>query len=164
MAPTLAAHQPHSALVVDADPLFVSELAPIVTASGFRVLPLSDFTAARHELYACRPEVLVANLRLGAFNGIHLAYLAKINNPETRAMIYGEDDRMLAGEVQSAGAFYERSAFVRYALAAFLRAPLPTGIVARSMSPIVASCSAADGGRPTSRSFPRPQLLRAHFK
>ena len=125
MAPTLAAHQPHSALVVDADPIFVSELAPIVTASGFRVLPLSDFTAARHELYACRPEVLVANLRLGAFNGIHLAYLAKINNPETRAMIYGEDDRMLAGEVQSAGAFYERTAFVRYALAAFLRAPLP---------------------------------------
>jgi hypothetical protein len=121
----LAAPQPPSALVVDADPIFVSELAPIVTAVGFRVLPLSDFTAARHELYACRPEVLVANVRLGAFNGIHLAYLAKINNPETRAMIYGEYDRMLAGEVQSAGAFYQRTSFVRYALAAFLRAPLP---------------------------------------
>lgn len=121
----MAAPHPPSALVVDADPIFVSELAPIVTAAGFRVLPLSDFTAARHELYACRPEVLVANVRLGAFNGIHLAYLAKINNPETRALIYGEYDRMLAGEVQSAGAFYQRTLFVRYALAAFLRAPLP---------------------------------------
>ena len=117
--------QPPRALVVDADPIFVSELAPIVTAVGFRVLALSDFTAARHELYASRPQALIANLRLGAFNGIHLAYLAKINNPETRAMIYGEDDRMLAAEVQSARAFYQRTSFVRYALAAFLRAPLP---------------------------------------
>ena len=125
MAPTLAAHQPPSALVVDVDPIFVSDLAPIVTATGFRVLPLSDFAAARHELYVCRPEVLVANLRLGAFNGIHLAYLAKINNPVTRAMIYGDDDHVLAGEVQSAGAFYERTPFVRHALGAFLRASLP---------------------------------------
>ncbi len=69
--------------------------------------------------------MLIANVRLGAFNGIHLAYLAKINNPKTRVMIYGQDDRMLAGEVQSAGAFYERSDCVRYALAAFLQASLP---------------------------------------
>jgi hypothetical protein len=117
--------QPPRALIVDTDPIFVSELAPIVTAVGFRVVPLSDFTAARHELYNCRPQALVANVRLGAFNGIHLAYLAKINNPATRAMIYGEDDRMLASEVQSARAFYQRTSFVRYALAAFLRAPLP---------------------------------------
>ena len=103
----------------------MSELAPIITASGFRVLPLSDFAAARHELYAWKPHVLVANVRLGAFNGIHLAYLAKINNPKTRVMIYGQDDRMLASDVQSAGAFYARTELVRYVLAAFLTASLP---------------------------------------
>ena len=121
----MAAHQPLSALVVDVDPIFVSELAPIVTAAGFRVLALSDFAAARHELYVCRPEVLVANVRLGAFNGIHLAYLAKINKPDTRAMIYGEEDQLLAGEVQSAGAFWVRAPLVRFALGAFLVASLP---------------------------------------
>ena len=121
----MAAHQPLSALVVDVDPIFVSELAPIVTSSGFRVLPLSDFAAARHELYVCRPEVLIANVRLGAFNGIHLAYLAKINKPDTRAMIYGEEDRLLAGEVQSAGAFWVKASLVRFALGAFLHASLP---------------------------------------
>jgi DNA-binding NtrC family response regulator len=121
----LAAHQPLIALLVDLDPIFLSELAPIVTASGLRVIALSDFAAARHELYSHRPHVLVANVRLGAFNGIHLAYLAKINNPHTRVMIYGQDDRILAGDVQSAGAFYERREFVRYSLAAFLRAALP---------------------------------------
>ena len=121
----MAAHQPLSALVVDVDPIFVSELAPIVTASGFRVLALSDFAAARHELYVCRPDVLVANIRLGAFNGIHLAYLAKINKPNMRAMIYGEEDQLLAGEVQSAGAFWVRTPLVRFALGAFLHASLP---------------------------------------
>ena len=121
----MAAHQPLSALVVDGDPIFVSELAPIVTASGFRVVALSDFAAARHELYVCRPEVLVANVRLGAFNGIHLAYLAKINKPDTRAMIYGDEDRLLAGEVQSAGAFWVRTSQVHFALGAFLQASLP---------------------------------------
>jgi DNA-binding NtrC family response regulator len=121
----LAAHQPRSALVVDVDPLFVSELAPIITAAGLRVLALSEFAAARHELFACRPEVLIANMRLGAFNGIHLAYLAKINNPETRVMIYGHDDRMLAREAQTAGAFFERADLVRHALVAFLGASLP---------------------------------------
>jgi len=126
VAPTLVAHQPLSALVVDTDPIFVSELAPIVTASGFRVLALSDFAAARHELYVCRPDVLVANVRLGSFNGIHLAYLAKINKHDTRAMIYGDEDRLLAGEVQSAGAFWVRTSLVRLALGAFLHASLPT--------------------------------------
>jgi DNA-binding NarL/FixJ family response regulator len=123
----LADHQPRSALIVDVDPIFVSELAPIVTACGFRVLALSEFAAARHELFVCRPDVLIANLRLGAFNGIHLAYLAKINKPDTRVMIYGHDDRILAREVQSAGAFYERADFVRDALTAFLHASLPAG-------------------------------------
>jgi hypothetical protein len=121
----LAAHQPRCALVVDIDPIFVSELVPIVTDGGLRVLPLTEFAAARHELYICRPDVLVANVRLGAFNGIHLVYLAKINNPETRALIYGQDDRILAREVQSAGAFWVAMDMVRYALAAFLHASLP---------------------------------------
>jgi hypothetical protein len=119
----LAAHQAVNALLVDVDPIFLSELAPIVTASGLRVIPVSDFAAARHELYSHRPDFLVANVRLGAFNGIHLAYLAKNNNPLTRVVIYGQEDHLVAGEVQSAGAFYERREFVRYSLAAFLQAP-----------------------------------------
>jgi hypothetical protein len=40
-------------------------------------------------------------------------------------MVYGEDDRMLAGEIQTAGAFYERVEFVPYALAGFLIGALP---------------------------------------
>ena len=122
----MAAQQPSSALVVDPDPVFVSELAPIITALGYRCIPVTEFAAARLELYMRSPDVLLANVRLGAFNGIHLAYLAKINRPETRVMVYGQNDRLLAGEIQAAGAFYEREEFVPYALTAFLSGVLPS--------------------------------------
>lgn len=121
----MAALQLSSALVVDPDPMFVAQLAPIITRAGLRCIPLTDFITARHQLYASSPDVIVANVRLGEFNGIHLAYLAKIHNPDTRVMIYGRDDRLLAGEVQAAGAFYGREELVPYELIPFLHASLP---------------------------------------
>lgn len=121
----MAAQQPSSALIVDPDPVFVSQLAPIITSSGYRCIPVTEFAAARLELYVRSPGVLIANVRLGAFNGIHLAYLAKINRPDTRVMVYGENDHLLAGEIQTAGAFYERIEFVPYALTGFLMGTLP---------------------------------------
>jgi DNA-binding response OmpR family regulator len=117
--------QPSSAIVVDSDLIFASQLAPIITGAGLRYIPLTDFLTARHELSTGGPDVVVANVRLGEFNGIHLAYLAKIQKPQTRVMIYGRDDRLLAREVQAAGAFYVREEFVPYELMSFLHASLP---------------------------------------
>jgi hypothetical protein len=105
--------------------MFVAQLAPIITRAGLRCIPRTDFLRARHELYASSPDFIVANVRLGEFNGIHLAYLAKIQRPDTRVMIYGRDDRLLAREVQTAGAFYGREEFVPYELISFLHASLP---------------------------------------
>ncbi len=110
---------------MDPDTLFVSQLAAIVGASGYRCVALTEFLEARHELLLCRPHVLIASLRLAAFNGIHLAYLAKNNRPDTRVMIYGTNDRMLAAEIQSAGAFFERQSSVLVAVTAFLQGNLP---------------------------------------
>ena len=68
----------------------------------------------------------MANVRLAAFNGIHLAYLAKMGPRPTRVMVYaGDHDRLLAAEVRAAGAFYERQDFVAFALTTFLVAELP---------------------------------------
>ena len=103
----------------------MSQLAPIITGSGYRCIPVTEFAAARLELYLRSPDVLLANVRLGAFNGIHLAYLAKINKRETRVMVYGENDHVLASEIQTAGAFYERVEFVPFALTGFLMGALP---------------------------------------
>jgi DNA-binding NtrC family response regulator len=118
----LPAQQPSSALVVDPDPIFVSQLAPIITSSGYRCIAITEFAAARLELYMRSPDVLLANLRLGAFNGIHLAYLANQQAGHTRDGLRRERSRAAARS--EAGAFCERS-FVPYALSSFLMGMLP---------------------------------------
>ena len=83
----------------------------------------SDFQAARARLVAKPPDLLVTNLRLHAYNGLHLVHLAA---GSTRCIVYASyDDLVLAREVQAAGAFYERSWRLPRALAAYAQAVLP---------------------------------------
>jgi DNA-binding NarL/FixJ family response regulator len=114
------------ALIVDPDPLQLSTIGAIVEAHGHRCISTADFAAARRHLRDDALGVLVTNLRLGAFNGIHLAYLTRIAHPDARILVYArEHDRMLAAETQAAGAFYARQEYVAFSLPAFLRASLP---------------------------------------
>ena len=68
----------------------------------------AKFAAARARLLSARPpDLLVTNLRLQAYNGLHLVHMA---TGRTRCIVYSShDDLMLAREAQAAGAFYERS-------------------------------------------------------
>jgi hypothetical protein len=84
----------------------------------------SKFAAARARLLSSRPpDLLVTNLRLQAYNGLHLVHMA---DEPTRCVVYSNyDDLVLAREVQAAGAFYERSPQPSRTLAAYVRASLP---------------------------------------
>jgi DNA-binding NtrC family response regulator len=115
-----------AALIVDLDPVQLSTIGAIVEAHGHPFVSTSDFAEARRHLRESPFGVVVTNLRLGAFNGIHLAYLTKIAHPSARILVYArEHDRMLAAETQAAGAFYARQEYVSFSLPAFLRASLP---------------------------------------
>ena len=84
----------------------------------------SDFQAARTQLLVKPPDLLVTNLRLQAYNGLHLVHLSAAL--PTRCIAYGEDDDLvLAREVQAAGGFYERSKRLLHALTSYVRATLP---------------------------------------
>jgi hypothetical protein len=84
----------------------------------------SKFAAARARLLSSRPpDLLVTNLRLEAYNGLHLVHMT---DERTRCVVYSDyDDLVLAREVQAAGAFYERSTQLSRTLAAYVRASLP---------------------------------------
>jgi DNA-binding NtrC family response regulator len=113
-------------LIVDVDPLQVSTISSIVDAYGRRLVSTSDFTEARRLLHEDTFDLVVTNLRLGTFNGIHLAYLTKMARPAARVLVYArEHDRMLAAEAQAAGAFYERQDFILLSVPAFMTAMLP---------------------------------------
>ena len=113
-------------LIVEPDAVQAFHLARLIEAAGFRCLSATGFVPARRVIYEDHPEVLITNLRLGAFNGIQLGNLARIQNAAARVMVYaGEYDRLLASEAVAAGAFYERLECVSAAIVNFLRAALP---------------------------------------
>ncbi|HYS27589.1 MAG TPA: hypothetical protein VEP46_18395 [Vicinamibacterales bacterium] len=83
-----------------------------------------DFGAARDRLLNQPPDILVTNVRLQEYNGLHLVHLS---TPHTRCIVYSaHDDLVLAREVQAAGAFYERSMRLSRSLAGYVHGNLPT--------------------------------------
>jgi len=104
---------PHRALIVDRDARLATTLGVTVERAGYSVVCHSAFEQARGDLIARSAALLISNTRLAAFNGIHLAYLAKFVNPGVRIVIYAHPhDQVLAREAQAAGAFYERGELI----------------------------------------------------
>lgn len=110
-------------LLVDPDPdglgavqAALRRVADVKTCSTFR--------AARARLLSQPPDLLVTNLRLEAYNGLHLLHLAA--GTRTRCIAYATyDDLVLAREVQALGAFYERARRLPLTLPSYLTAMLP---------------------------------------
>ena len=94
--------------------------------SRARVDVCADFVDARARLLARPPHLLVTSIRLGAYNGLHLAYLAVALSLPTRVIVHSETmDVGLAREAQLAHAFYAPAAQLAVALPAYLEAELP---------------------------------------
>lgn len=85
----------------------------------------AEFETARVRLRERPPDLLVTNIRLEAYNGLHLIHLT--TGTPTRCIAYSEyHDIVLAREVQAAGAFYERLELLSLALPAYVNAVLPS--------------------------------------
>jgi DNA-binding NtrC family response regulator len=101
---------------------FLEEMADVRAA----VESVADFPAARARLFATPFNLVVTNLRLGAFNGLHLAYLVASTGWPPRVVVYSDRlDPSLAREAQRVGAFCEHQRRLPYALSAYLNADLP---------------------------------------
>jgi DNA-binding NtrC family response regulator len=110
-------------LIVDVDRERLDALQRIVALRA-HVDPCADFVAARARLLSRPPALLVTNSRLGAYNGLHLAYLAAAL--PTRVIVYSDANGVaLARETQFAGAFYVPGQQIAVALPAYLGAELP---------------------------------------
>jgi hypothetical protein len=86
----------------------------------------SDFRTARRQLLQHPPDLLVTNVYLEEFNGLHLVHLAATAALKTRSIVYANElDLGLAREAQAAGAFYERADRLSYILFSYTRKTLP---------------------------------------
>jgi hypothetical protein len=117
-------------LVVEPDQTLWSILAGSLRGLA-RVDPVTDFQTARARLWRASLfktpfDLLVTNMHLGAFNGLHLVYLLATTGLPTRSLVYTDRlDATSGQEVQRAGGFYETRARLPYALPAYLIAKLP---------------------------------------
>jgi DNA-binding NtrC family response regulator len=84
------------------------------------------FETARARVCHGSFDFLVTNLRLDAYNGLHLVYLRTPGPDSPRAIVYsGKHDLGLAREAQRAGAFYEIHECLPVTLVAYLHRALP---------------------------------------
>ena len=84
-----------------------------------------DFLSARSQLLASAPDLLVTNLRLEEYNGLHLVLLAA-SEDVTRSVVHTDrPDPYLVREAQTIGAFFERTERLLDALPGYLNSPLP---------------------------------------
>ena len=85
----------------------------------------ADFSSARLSLLLTPYDLLVTQLRLGPYNGLHLVYLAR--RLMIRSVVYAvSTDLTLARESQSAGAFYETAEHLPAVLPNYIEHALPS--------------------------------------
>jgi two-component system response regulator RegA len=95
------------ALVVDDDPRVLALIKRWLASAGFDTLTSTDFEDARIQLHLCEPAILVSDVRLGQFNGLHLGILARQARPDVRLVfISGWDDPVLRRDAAELGAMY----------------------------------------------------------
>ena len=94
-------------LVVSADAAVLSGRVTSLRRSGWSARASASFPDAGRTLEdGPPPEVLVTDVRLGPYNGLHLVAVARVEFPRTVAIVIGGQDHVLEVEAAGLGARY----------------------------------------------------------
>ena len=94
-------------LLVEDDPSLLAGIVAALKQAGIEAKGYRGFEDARRYLSEHRPDVLITDVRLGAFNGLQLVLLFKSQQPRGRAIVFsGFDDPVLRQEAARCGARY----------------------------------------------------------
>lgn len=94
-------------LVVDDEPALLEALKIALGRGPCAVTACRTFEEARQQLLSETFDVLITDVRLGAFNGIQLAVVARDRNPAMKIVVFsGYDDPVLRAEAGNLGATY----------------------------------------------------------
>ena len=96
----------YKALVVHAaENVQREDIAGVLMQLGFTVTVVGDFAAAKQTVTTDPPDLLITDVRLGAYNGLHLVVAGKAVFSGLAAIVIGGiEDAALRGEAQQAGA------------------------------------------------------------
>jgi len=94
-------------LLVDDDPAVLQLVRQWLSSAGYTVIACDRFETAKQHLAAQAPDILVTDVRLGAYNGLQLVILAKQQGPQVAAVVMSAfDDPTLRKEAAQSGAGY----------------------------------------------------------
>lgn len=94
-------------LLVDDDVRLLEAIEMALAARGKDVEACSTFEAGRRALRSGRFDALITDVRLGAFNGLQLAVIARDEQPHIRIIVFsGFEDPVLRSEAAAVGADY----------------------------------------------------------
>ncbi len=96
---------PKSVLVVDDDRQVLRYLAEVLREAGYDTVTCERFVDAKTLLSSTRPDLLLTDIRLGAYNGLQLAILAKNRHPDMPIVVLtGFEDPTLREQASASGA------------------------------------------------------------
>ena len=126
-----------SIVVVEADSGELLRLVSTLQTAGYQVRGASQFDEAKRMLADAPPSLLIAGVRLGAYNGLHLILRSRIEHPEMKAILTNHVlDPVLKAEADRQRAVYLLRPWTDQAL---------LGIVERSLTRNGAQPPPADG-------------------
>ena len=68
-------------VLVNAHAVTLRRLGARLSSKGHLVAAASSFPQARQLLQAVSPDLLIADIRLAAYNGLHLSILSRVDHP-----------------------------------------------------------------------------------
>ena len=98
---------PKRVLIVDDEEEVLRSLASLLAAHGYDVETRARFEDARRALGTSPPDILVTDVRLGAYNGLQLAIQMRDLRPDgTIVVLSAFDDPMLREQAAQCDAHY----------------------------------------------------------
>lgn len=95
----------HKILVVDDTVVTLGALAELLATAGFEVSTAASFEEAKQKIDETSPDLLIVDIRLGPYNGLHLVVRERLAHPERPViMTTGFPDALLEAEAKKYGA------------------------------------------------------------
>src|SRR5262245_9823802 len=110
--------------VVHADPGTLKGLEALLSQHAFTVAAIDSFARAKEHLNAVSPDLLIVDVKLGPFNGLHLVVRSSLDHPNLPAIVtHDQPDPVIESEARRLHADFivkplENPAFMPAVLAA----------------------------------------------
>ena len=115
-------------LVVDDDPLDLESISEVLLSAGYDVITAGSFEAGKRAIKERRPDLLILDVRLGAYNG--LQFISTGEHRIRAILVTGFDDPVLRADAETFGARFLVKPVEPAMLLSVIRQELETGNVA----------------------------------